>query len=109
MALWGGRAVLSAVVEDNTSGARTVLTVAADKRVRVFRLSFTPDADIVGDVSYLIGSTEIHRVSTPKAGSEYGLNILPHYYLGALGEDVTMNFPTSGNAQMNLTYELQGA
>jgi len=109
MALWGGRQLLAAVVEDDTSGARAVLTVASDKRVRVFRFSFTPDADIAGDVSYLVGATQIHRVSTPKAGSEYGFDIIPHYYLGALGEDVTINFPTGGNAQINLAYELQGA
>jgi len=109
MALWGGRAVLSAVVESAADGNRVVLAVADGKRARIFRFSFTPDADVTGDVSFLVGSTQIHRVSTPKAGNEYGFDITPHYFLGADGEDVNITFPGTERAQMNLTYELQGA
>ena len=107
MAQWGGRAVLSAVLEDDTSGDRTLLAVDSDKQVRIFRVSYTPDSDVTADVQIEVGSTPIHRVSNPKAGMEYGLNLTPHFILGALGEDVIVNFVgDTTNAQMNLLYEL---
>jgi len=107
MAQWGGRAVLSAVLEDDTSGDRTLLAVAATKQVRIFRVSYTPDANVTADVQIEVGSTAIHRISNPKAGVEYGFNVTPHFILGALGEDVIVNFVgDTTNAQMNLIYEL---
>lgn len=107
MAEWGGRRVLAAVLEDDTSGDRTLLTVAATKRVRIFRASYTPDSDVTANVIIEVGATELHRVSNPKAGAEYGFNLTPHYIEGELGEDVIVNFVgDTTQAQMNLVYEL---
>lgn len=73
-------------------------------RAKVYRMSFSPSADIAGVVTFLLGSAEIYQVTDAKEGGDYGFNVSPNYYVGATGGDIIVNLPTALACSANATY-----
>ena len=86
----------------SSSGDNVVYAITL--RAKVYRMSFSPSADISGVVTFKLGSASIHKITDPKEGGEYGFNISSNYYVGSTGSDIIVNLPTALACTANATY-----
>lgn len=96
-----------AVVDATTdSGDHTIVTVAATETIKVYKVLYSPDADVTGTPVLKVGSTEIGKLRNPIAGGNHIMFSGNTYYQGALGEDLVLNTGTTEDATVTATYEV---
>ncbi len=98
---------LAAVVDATTdSGDHTIVTVAATDTIKVYKVFYSPDADVTGTPVLKVGSTEIGKLRNPIVGGNHLLFNGSTYYQGALGEDLILNTGTTEDATVTAIYEV---
>lgn len=89
-----------------TSGDTTVVTIAANDKVRLKGVSISADATLTGDITISIGSTQI-TVKMRNAivgGTHWMLPLSNDYIEGAAGEDVILNNTVAENISYAIYY-----
>jgi hypothetical protein len=90
-----------------SSGSNTIVTVGANDRLMLYKAIISPSSDISGEVYLSVGATKVGTVQSPKAGGQYVLmSCFPDYEHGALGEDLTLNLPSSTTCSLYVSYEV---
>lgn len=87
------------------AGDNTIITPTAGYRLKVYRATFTPSANIVGEVQIRLGATILSRTYNPQNGAIYGFNIAPNFDLGATNELLIVNLPGAVNIDIDVCWE----
>lgn len=74
-------------------GDNTLITPAAGKRLKVYRVTYTVASNITGEVQIKLGAVIKSRVVNPQLGGMYGFNLAPNFILGAINESLIINLP----------------
>ena len=82
----------------------TLVTPTSGKFLKIYRMAYTVQTDIDGEVLLKSGATVLSRVYNPKAGGNYGFTVLPNYIQCAVDAAFSINAP-SGNINIDLTDE----
>lgn len=91
----------------NVSGTGSdvaVVSPSSGKKLKIYRLTFTVQADVVGEVLLKKGTTILSRIYNPKVGGQYGFSLGLNYELTAINEGVKLNAP-SGTFNVDVTFE----
>ena len=86
-------------------GNNTIITPAAGLRLKVYRATFTPSANIAGEIQILLGAITLSRTFNPQNGAVYGFNIAPNFAIGATGDLLIVNLPVATNINIDVCWE----
>ena len=102
-----GTDVLNRGYTPAANGANTIIAVGAGDRIKVYKATLSPSADLTGEVYLSVGSTKIGTLQSPKAGGQYILvSCFPDFEYGALGDDLVLNLPSATTVSLNVAYEV---
>jgi len=88
-----GSSLSTEIGDKADSGDTTVVTIAAEDKVRVYGVSISPNANLTGDIIIKVGSTQktVKMRNAIVGGTHWIMALSDNYIEGALGEDVVLN------------------
>jgi hypothetical protein len=86
-------------------GANTIITPAAGDRLKIYRATFTPSANIVGEVTIQLGAIILSRTYNPQLGAIYGFNVAPNFALGVTNGLLIVNLPIATAIDIDVCWE----
>lgn len=102
-----GTPILNRRFAPSAAGDNALVAVSGTDRLKLYKATLSPSADIAGEVVLKLGSTALAGIQNPKSGGQYVLvAALPDYEYGALGDDLIVNLPSAIAVTVNVSYEI---
>lgn len=102
-----GTSVLNRGFTPGAGGDNTLVTIGATERIKLYKVTLSPSADVTGEVYLKVGSTKVATVYSPMAGGQYVLvSCFPDFEYGGLDEDLILNLPSAITCSVNVAYEV---
>jgi len=75
------------------AGDTTIASAGTSETLRLLRIDFKPDADVTGAINIQVGVANVYAINNSLADNVYGMNLIPNFYQGNLGDDLVINAP----------------